>query len=476
MKQYRIMWFAAILAVFGLVAAACGGDDDSDVVTADADAAAAAAADAAALEQAQEDAAAARAEAGEAAAEAEKAAAALDAAMAAAEAAEGNVDPEVVAELEQQLKDAQDAAAAAQAEADKAAAAAEEAAARAEAAEAEAEMAAQEMEEEAPMEEVDPMDYNGDGVVRVAVAVAGDANDGAYYQAAVDGARDFTSANGYADPIYIDKIDQAEAATELRNLADQGVDVIVVSSGEISEPLEDLTEEYPDIFWYCRCEDTFPDLPGLAQSSDNSAAIEYIAGFAAGLLLQERGGDSVYMLGGSSASFEVETELAFRLGLQSVDAGYEINYVPTGAQPFDFDNVAGASEAFHNAVAAGADAVYPYLGGAHNPVVALANEAGLITMSAGASDVCTREGDLHWDIAIKFDGGDYIRAVFPLIQQGRLAEGERFVFSVEPGSVAGAAICDPTPEQAEALEAEVVKVATGVYEDQFNEIRAIAYG
>ena len=320
------------------------------------------------------------------------------------------------------------------------------------------------------------MDYNGDGVVRVAVAVAGDANDGAYYQAAVDGARDFTRANGYADPIYIDKIDQAEAATELRNLADQGVDVIVVSSGEISEPLADLTEEYPDIFWYCRCEDTFPDLPGLAQSSDNSAAIEYIAGFAAGLLLQERGGDSVYMLGGSSASFEVETELAFRLGLQSVDAGYEINYVPTGAQPFDFDNVAGASEAFHNAVAAGADAIYPYLGGAHNPVVALANEAGLITMSAGASDVCTREGDLHWDIAIKFDGGDYIRAVFPLIQQGRLAEGERFVFSVEPGSVAGAAICDPTPEQAEALEAEVVKVATGVYEDQFNEIRAIAYG
>ena len=387
MRSHRIVLLMAVIAVFGLLAAGCGDDDESGV-----------------------DAAAAQADA--------------------------------------------DAATAKAAEAEAAAAAAEE----------------------ESMPELDPMDYNGDGVVRVAVAVAGDANDGAYYQAAVDGATDFTTANGYPDPIYIDKIDQAEAATELRNLADQGVDVIVVSSGEISEPLADLTEEYPDIFWYCRCEDTFPDLPGLAQSSDNSAAIEYIAGFAAGLLLEERGGDSVYMLGASNAAFEVETELAFRMGLQTVDPGYEITYVPTGAQPFDFDNVAGASEAFHNAVAAGADAVYPYLGGAHNPVVALANEVGLITMSAGASDVCTREGDLHWDIAIKFDGGDYIRAVFPLIQQGRLAEGERFVFSVEPGSVAGAAICDPTPEQAEALEAEVVKVATGVYEDQFNEIRAIAYG
>ncbi len=344
------------------------------------------------------------------------------------------------------------------------------------AAEEEAPAAEEEAAAEAPEPEADPMDYNGDGVVRVAVAVAGDANDGAYYQASVDGAKEFAAANGYPEPLYIDKIDQAEAATELRNLADQGVDIIVVSSGEISEPLADLTEEYPEIFWYCRCEDTFPDLPGLAQSSDDSAAIEYIAGFAAGLLLQERDGDSVYMLGAHGAGFEVETELAFRMGLKAVDEGYEIIYVPTGAQPFDFDNVAGATEAFHNAVAAGADAIYPYLGGAHEPVVALANEAGLITMSAGPSDVCEREGDLHWDMAIRFDGGDYIRAVFPLIQQGRLQEGERFIFSVEPGSVAGAHICDATPEQAAALDAEVEKVATGVYEDQFNEIRAIAYG
>lgn len=405
MKRRTIIWFAAVMAVFGLLASSCGDDGDAD----------------------------------------DGAAAVTEAAPAAEEAAPTAAEEEDAPAVEEEPME---------------------------------EVPAEEepMEEEAPEPEADPMDYNGDGEVRVAVAVAGDANDGAYYQAAVDGARDFTSANGYADPIYIDKIDQAEAATELRNLADQGVDIIVVSSGEISEPLADLTEEYPEIFWYCRCEDTFPDMPGLAQSSDNSSAIEYIAGFAAGLLLQERGGDSVYMLGASNAPFEVETELAFRMGLKTVDEAYEIHYVPTGAQPFDFDNVAGASEAFHNAVAAGADAIYPYLGGAHNPVIALANEEGLITMSAGASDVCTREGDLHWDIAIKFDGGDYIRAVFPLIQQGRLQEGERFIFSVEPGSVAGADICDPTPEQADALAAEVEKVATGVYEDQFNEIRAIAYG
>lgn len=403
MKRHTIIWFAAVMAVFGLLASSCGDDDD-----------------------------------------------AADDTSAVTEAAPEPADEAPTAAEEEEMAEEEPMA--------------------------EEEMAEEPMAEEEPEPEADPMDYNGDGVVRIGVAVPGDANDGAYYQASVDGAREFAAANGYAEPLYIDKIDQAEAATELRNLADQGLDIIVIAAGEISEPLPDLTEEYPEIFWYCRCEDTFPDLPGLAQSSDNSAAIEYIAGYAAGLLLAERGGDSVYMLGAHGAGFEVETELSFRMGLKAVDDGYDIHYVPTGAHPFDFDNVAGASEAFHNAVAAGADAIYPYLGGAHNPVIALANEEGLITMSAGASDVCTREGDLQWDLAIKFDGGDYIRAVFPLIQQGRLQEGERFIFTVEPGSVAGAEICDPTPEQAERMEAEIEKVGTGVFEDQFNEIRAIAYG
>jgi len=337
------------------------------------------------------------------------------------------------------------------------------------------EPAAEEPAAEEPAE-ADPMDFNGDGQVLIGIAAAGDANDGAYYQASVDGATAFTQANGYPDPIVIDKIDVAQAATELSNLAEQNVDLIVVGSGELSEPLPDLTEQYSDIFWYCRCENTFPDLPGLAQSSDNSGEIEYIAGFATGLLLKDSGGDSVYMLGGSSASFEVETELAFRLGLQNVDPSFDITYVATGAQPFDFDNVAGATEAFHAAVDAGADAIYPYLGGAHEPVVALANEAGLIVMSAGASDVCTREGDLHWDIAIKFDGGDYVSAMFPLIQSGTVHEGDRYIFSVEPGSVAGADICDPTPEQQAAVEAEVELVAAGEYDAQLGEIAGIAYG
>ena len=114
----------AALFVITLLATSCGGDDADDSGAADA-AAARAEADQAAATAAEAEAALAdaMAEADSAAAAAAEAETALADAMAQAE----GVDPEVVADLEQQLQAAQDAAAAAEAAAAEAAAAAEEA-------------------------------------------------------------------------------------------------------------------------------------------------------------------------------------------------------------------------------------------------------------------------------------------------------------------------------------------------------------
>ena len=103
---------AVLIAVGGLLAAACA-SDDTDESTPDPNAAA--------LAEAQAEADAARSDAEAAAA----AAAEAEAALAEAQAAE-SVDAATVAELEQQLEDAEAAAAEAQARADEAAAAAEE--------------------------------------------------------------------------------------------------------------------------------------------------------------------------------------------------------------------------------------------------------------------------------------------------------------------------------------------------------------
>jgi basic membrane protein A len=320
-------------------------------------------------------------------------------------------------------------------------------------------------------------DANGDGEVRIGIAAAGPRDDGAYYQAVVDAAEEFSAENGLGEVIVVDNIEAANAATELENLAQQPVDILIVGASEIAEPMPDLAEQYSDIFWYCNCGAGFPESEFFLQSQDNGAGIAYTAGVASGILLRDSGGDSATMIGCCDLGFEKEHYLAYELGLKSVDETFTFTYVPSGDFPFDFDNVQNATAAFENAVAEGADLIYPYLGGAHEPVVALANAGGQIVLSAGATDVCTREGDLTWDVAVRFDGGDYVREIFPLILSGDAVEGDIIVFSPgEEPDVSGAVICEPTPEQQTEMDDAFALVASGDLAGQFGEIAGQAYG
>jgi basic membrane protein A and related proteins len=318
------------------------------------------------------------------------------------------------------------------------------------------------------------LDTNGDGEVVFGIAAAGPRDDGAYYEAVVSAAIEIGEERGFAEPIVVDNIQAADAATELDNLAQQNVDVIIVGASEIAEPLPDLIAQYPDIFWYCNCGAGFPEDPGLAQSLDDGSEINYTAGFATGLLLQESGGDSVVFLGCCDLGFEKESFAAFELGLHAVDEAFTVTYVPTGDFPFDFDNTANATAALETAIADGADAVYPFLGGAHRPVVQAANEAGLITMSAGASDACEDE-ELDYNIAVRFDGGDYVRAVMDEIVAGEFQEGDVRTFRVGVDPQPGAVICDASPEHEQALEDVYGQIANGDFTEAFGAIKAEAY-
>ena len=322
---------------------------------------------------------------------------------------------------------------------------------------------------------VNPADFNGDGTVRIAIAAAGPRDDGAYNEALVDTVRALSAANGYAEPLVVDLIDPADARAELENIAAQDVDVIAMVSSSLADGNEDLFVEYGDIFWYCNCGSGYQDTPGLLRSSDSGAEINISSGYATGLLLQERGGDSAVFLGCCDLDFERESFLAFQLGLQLVDDSFEATYVPTGSAPFDFENTAAATEAYTNAVAAGADAVYPFLGGAHEPIVRLANEDGVITLTAGSSTGCERD-DLGYDIEVRFDAGDYIAPIFEDIVAGRLTEGgaRRFTVGVDPE--VGAGLCDGSGDQVTALDAVNARIGAGEFDDEIAAVLAEAYG
>ena len=323
--------------------------------------------------------------------------------------------------------------------------------------------------------EVHPLDFNGDGQVVFGIAAAGPADDGAYYQAVVDAAKELAAENGFADPIVVDNIQAADAATLLGDLAQQGVDVIIIGASEIAEPLPALIEEYPDIYWYCNCGAGFPENPGLAQSTDNGAEIGYTAGYATGLLLQANGGDATTFIGCCDLGFEKQSYISFEAGLKAVDPSYTMTYVQTGDFPFDFDNTANATAALQTAIDEGTDAVYPYLGGAHRPVVQAANEAGIIVMSAGSSSVCGDAEELDYDIAVRFDGGDYVRAVMAGIIDGSFKEGDIKAFKVGVDPEPGAILCDPTPEQQTAMDALYAQIGAGELDELFGQIAGEAF-
>lgn len=319
-------------------------------------------------------------------------------------------------------------------------------------------------------------DFNGDGKVLIGVATDGPRDDGSYYQALVEKVEEISAINGFEDPIIVDLIDPANAGDELRNIAEQGVDILAVGSSALSEPLPALLVEFPDIFWYCNCGSGYQITPGLLISLDRGAELWISGGYAAGLLMQASGGESAAFIGCCDLDFEKESFAAFQYGLALVDESYTATYVPTGAFPFDFNNTAGATEAFNNALAEGADVVVPFLGGAHEPIVQLANENGLVVMSAGSSKACERT-DLDYDFEVKFDTGDYVDPIFADIFAGTATEGTAREFHVGLDSVVGAEFCgDATAEQVAMLDALNARIGAGDFADDINAIVAEAYG
>ncbi|MGH9209838.1 MAG: BMP family lipoprotein [Acidimicrobiales bacterium] len=327
-------------------------------------------------------------------------------------------------------------------------------------------------EEQEEITAVEDFDANGDGEVVIGVATPGPRDDGAYYQALVDGVTELSQQDGFGEPVIVDEIPVAEAATELQNLARQNVDIVAVGAGEIAEPIAQVSAEFSDIFWWCNCGAGFPEDPNYAQANDDSSEISFSGGYATGLLMQEGGdGTTATFLGNRGFDFEVEASSAFEAGLQEVDPSFTVDVVNTGS----FDDVAAATESANTAVSDGAAAIYPFLGGAHEAVVQLANDAEVITMSAGASDACERD-DLDYQIAVRFDAGDYLDTIFEEILSGELTEGSVRTFRVGVDDQPGAVICDATPEQQTAMDDIYQRIADGEFTDLFGQIKSEAYG
>jgi basic membrane protein A len=313
------------------------------------------------------------------------------------------------------------------------------------------------------------IDFNGDGKLVVGVATPGPRNDGAYYQTLVDCVNRMVAANN-GTAIIVDNIPAADAATQIENLVKQNVDIMMVGASEIGKSLPELSKKYASTFWYCNCGAGQPVDPNYAQSQDDGTEISYIAGYATGLLLKDKKKSKAAFIGNNNLNFEVAAFESFKLGLKAVDASYDVTYYATGS----FNDAQKATEAYNTAKGQGIGAVYPYLGGAHEAVVKLANKDDIITMSAGASNACSRN-DIKYQIAVKFDGGDYLNALFTKLLDGQFKEGSTYTFHVGVDSEPGAVICKASSDQQKALDTVAKDIAAGKFKDALFAIQKKAY-
>ena len=325
----RLLSLVVVFTVFGLIAASCGDDEaddgaDTAAAQAEAEAAAAAAAAEADAAQAEADAAAARAE--EAAAAAAEAEAALAEAM---DAAEGTVDPEVVAELEAALADAEAEAEAAGAEAAEAAAAAAEA----EAAAAAAAAAASEPEDAGPQP------------LRAAVVTPSAENDLAFSQSIVDALHRMEDAGLLSEvAITPGTFIVEDAGVALRNYAEDGYHLVIAHGSQYGGLLEEIAPAFPDTaFAWGTSVETFgqPNISAYTTRSDQGG---YAMGLAAAVIA---GGSPVGIVGPIEVGDAKLFVDGFRAGVE--DAGGTASAVYTDS----FADVQLAAEAAQSFIANG---------------------------------------------------------------------------------------------------------------------------
>ena len=339
------------------------------------------------------------------------------------------------------------------------------------------------------------LDFNRNGIIQIGVATAGQRNDGGYHQSLVEFVQEFSANNEavcFSEPVIRDNIRRPNAERELESLAQQGVDIIIVGTSELAapllaesrpaasadeDPLPPLVQQYSDIFWYCNCGAGSPPVDGLAQSQDDLSEISFSAGYATGLLLQDGGGESAAFIGCCDIEFEREAYRSYELGLKAVNEDFTMTFFPTASSenPIDFGNLSGANRALGTAGQDGADAVYPFLAPrVHRSLARDAKEDGLIIMSVDSSDACNDE-ELDYDIAVGRGALNYMATILGEIANGSFREGSSKVFRVGWYDQVGAAICDPTPEQKEALDNIRARIANGEFADSFNDIKQQVY-
>ncbi|MDZ7678891.1 MAG: BMP family ABC transporter substrate-binding protein [Acidimicrobiales bacterium] len=286
--------------------------------------------------------------------------------------------------------------------------------------------------------------------------VAGDRNDGGFYEGQADAVAGAGAAAGY-EVIVVDNVNPGAAREAFENVARQGPDLIIAGGAELAEGFVPVAEspEYAD--------STFVMVTSAPAASEHYATVganeneaHYVGGVAMGLLLERRQADTGCIVAGPELQFVNNMDISMRAGLEYVNPELDMLVTYTG----DFEDTALAQEAITAQINQGCEVVYPYLGGALSAVVRTGNEAG-ISVASTSIDRCD-DTSAEFDMAILYNPALYLEEVIAAFDAGEITEGEQWaLFGVADGVGVGAILCDPSEEEQAVLDEVVAAIDSG---------------
>ncbi|MEU8205040.1 BMP family ABC transporter substrate-binding protein [Streptosporangium sp. NPDC049046] len=298
-------------------------------------------------------------------------------------------------------------------------------------------------------------DVNGDGRVVIGVLSPGDINDKGYYQSFVDTAEEFATSKGWTI-IKRGGVNTSEALNAARALCRQKVDMVALGAADLRDAIPAAEEPVcANTAWYVPSSDNVPQTPRIMLSTDEADQSLLAAGYAAGLLMKEKGETKAGFVTGPEVDFTTAAARAFRAGIRLVVPEATLTVTYSG----DLNDSAKAKEATQAQISQGVKVVYPYLGGATDASAELADANGVLTLTPG-TDRCASTAPT-FDISVLFSPGDYFRAALEEFAAAKLRMGVEKVWKLGVDPFPTVRICEPTPEQRERLETFIADVGSG---------------
>lgn len=296
-------------------------------------------------------------------------------------------------------------------------------------------------------------DTNGDGKVVIGILSPGDINDHGYYQSFIDSAQTFAKKKGW-QIIKRGSVPVSDALTAARALCQQKVDMVALGASELKDAIPASEEPVcKNTAWYVPAAANLDPTPRILVSSDDPTVDALASGYAAGLLMKQKGITKAGFVTGQKADFSIAFSKGFLAGIRLLVPNGKLVSTYTG----DFNDSAKAKEAVQAQISQGAKVIYPYLGGATDAAASLANANNALTLTPG-TDRCASTKP-KFDISVIFSPGDFFYAALVEFAKDNLKMGTTRVWRMGIDPFPTVKLCNGTAAQDASLKAFIKKIA-----------------